>query len=173
MSNKILIIVLVIVVLAGAGFFTWQYWPKEKPVANGNCGNNVCDSGEDAGNCPNDCKEQSITKEQIARKLMKDYFNLAKSSSVPPERRLVDYRIDEIGGIREENENKCFRFGVSYSVLPETGDYWMAGDGGIKQSDGWITGKGAFVDAIEKNGVYVIREMGTAAGSISCTGVDK
>ncbi|MNO00347.1 hypothetical protein D3C81_2202200 [compost metagenome] len=54
-----------------------------------------------------------------------------------------------------------FLFSAFYSVLPDSKDYVLAGNGEIG-TDGWITGRSFYVQAILRNGsVYSLVSMST------------
>lgn len=98
----------------------------------------------------------------IARRLFAANLNKSKLSTAILGARLTDYTIGEIKIIPSTNNDR-FCFGATYSVKPlDINMDFIAGNGAIDKSTGWINDKYAFVKIKKLNGEYIIDEVGTA-----------
>jgi hypothetical protein len=99
-----------------------------------------------------DLTSPGASPEEAAKLLFTRYLEGLKGKETSGETRLRDYRLEEMKLEQpptEESEG-VFVFRVFYSVLPDSMDYVLAGNGEA-QADGWITGRSLYGQALISN----------------------
>jgi|GEM_PF-2717743 len=102
--------------------------------------------------------DKNITLENISKKLFEIYLDRFKETDIEPER-IKDYKIEYVDITK--NEGSKFEFYVTYSILPETDNYILAGNG-VRGKNGWIVEMGCFVVVSKNNNTYSIENIGTS-----------
>ncbi|KLU61664.1 hypothetical protein CEB3_c20970 [Peptococcaceae bacterium CEB3] len=101
----------------------------------------------------------SANPEQLAKQVFESFLQYKEGKSYPETGRIKDYRIESI---KIENSKAAdFVFSVSYSVLPATDQYCLAGNG-KRQRDGWISHLFNFVKVERKGNLLRIVETATS-----------
>lgn len=102
-----------------------------------------------------------LNKVAVAQELFSSYLEKNKATNTPVGSRLTDYKIDKLDAIPGKTEDS-FCFSVTYSVKPvSTNADWIAGNGLLDKSTGWINDKYAFVTVKKVSNEYIIDEIGT------------
>jgi len=106
----------------------------------------------------------TMTKEEIAHRLMELRLEPLKAAVTVPDNRIVDFRIDSIriSGITPR-PGMAFEFWVTYSVQTFTGpplDFsWLMGNG-VRLGDNWIE-KGGYGIVSKEGPVYTLEALAT------------
>lgn len=103
-----------------------------------------------------------------AHNLMDSWLGQFKSSTATPQAKLLDYTFSITKTISKSTGNG-FCFSADYSVKPagslndDSGnDPWIAGNGQIDTTTGWVNHKYTFVNVDNVNGEYKIARMATS-----------
>ena len=102
--------------------------------------------------------QENIDLEQIAKLVFENQMQYVEEPNYPDDRRIKDYKINTIK--IEEIRDTGFVFSVSFSILPATDKFILAGNGS-QGDNGWINNKFHFVDVTNVRGTYKITSMAT------------
>lgn len=102
--------------------------------------------------------QDNITIEKTAEMVFKDYLKLLEEKTTSESHRIKDYRIESIK-IEKENDTG-FTFSVSYSILPASEHYILAGNG-VQEDNNWIVNKFNFVEVTKKDNRFRITQIST------------
>ncbi|MGL5415068.1 MAG: hypothetical protein ACRDAU_05365 [Clostridium sp.] len=107
-------------------------------------------------------------KSEIAKKLFEKYIEenktdieMVKAQNLKrdPVEALTDYKINDIEILEENKES--FKASIAYDIkFTDESNMWVAGNGEIKE-DNWCVNKISMIKIKERNGEYVIEQMGT------------